>query len=291
KRGRPPGRFSLIASRESHSSVASAAAVMDIDIVSAAIDDQRRLTGDAVRTALDGMSPEDREGVFAVVATAGTTNMGVVDDLVGLAEVCAENDLWFHVDGAYGGAALLSPRTRGLFDGVEHADSFIVDPHKWLFAPYDSCALLYRDPDLAAAAHTQKAGYLDVLEHERSPSDLAHHLTRRARGLPFWFSLATHGVKAYREAVESSLSLAEATRSIIADHEDLELLEPTGLSVVVFRRIGWDKSAYQEWSDRLLRQGLAFVTPTKVDGETVLRFCFINPRTTEHHVELILSTL
>jgi len=291
KRGRPSGRFSLIASRESHSSVASAAAVMDVDVVPALIDDKRRLTGDAVRAALAEMSPEDRAGVFAVVATAGTTNMGVVDDLVGLAEVCAEHDLWFHVDGAYGAAALLSPRTRGLFDGIEHADSFIVDPHKWLFAPFDCCALLYRDPDLAAAAHTQKAGYLDVLAHERSPSDLAHHLTRRARGLPFWFSLATHGVRAYREAVEASLDNADAARAMIAENPDLELLEPTGLSVVVFRRVGWDSSAYQEWSDRLLRQGLAFVTPTKLDGETVLRFCFINPRTTPHHIELILSTL
>jgi len=291
QRGRPHGRFCVIASKESHSSIASAAAVMDIDVVPVAIDEGRRLTGDAVSTAIAAMKAEEREGLFAVVATSGTTNMGIVDDLDGLAEVCIEHDLWFHVDGAYGGAALLSPKTRGQFDGVEHADSFIVDPHKWLFAPFDCCALLYKDPDLAAAAHTQKAGYLDVLEHERSPSDLAHHLTRRARGLPFWFSLATHGIREYREAVEASLDLAEETRQMISDNPDLELLEPTGLSVVVFRRVGWDPSAYQEWSDRLLRQGLAFVTPTKVDGETVLRFCFINPRTTIGHVELILSTL
>ena len=97
-----------------------------------------------------------------MVASAGATNAGTVDDLAGVADVCAERGLWFHVDGAYGGAGLLAPSVRPLFDGVERADSFIVDPHKWLFAPYDACALLYRDPSVALAAHRQAASYLET---------------------------------------------------------------------------------------------------------------------------------
>lgn len=290
-RGRPSGRWMVAASVEAHSSVRSAADVMDVEVLPVATGPDRRLTADALRAALAPLSEAERSAVFAVVATAGTTNLGIVDDVDGVADVCAEAGLWLHVDGAYGGAAALVPEHRHLFAGCGRADSFIVDPHKWLFAPFDSCALLYRDPDLAVAAHTQKAGYLDVLAGERNPSDLAHHLTRRSRGIPLWFSLATHGLGAYREAVRAGLELASTTREMVAGHPSLELIEPTGLSVVAFRRRGWDVAAYDEWSDRLLRRGLAFVTPTKVDDEPALRFCFVNPRTSRDDVELVLSTL
>lgn len=290
-RGRPPGSWLVAASAEAHASVQSAADVMDVDVLSIATDDQRRLTPENLQAQIDQLSPEGRAGLFAVVVTAGTTNLGVVDDVEGIAEICEAEGLWLHVDGAYGGAAALVPEAQELFRGCGRADSFIVDPHKWLFAPYDSCALLYKNPDIALRAHTQHAGYLDVLEGERNPSDMAHHLSRRVRGLPFWFSLAVHGVAAYREAVGHGLQLARETRDRIAVNDDLELIEPTGLSVVVFRRVGWAPAQYHEWSERLLRRGLAFVTPTKFDEETVLRFCFVNPRTTMDDVDLILSTL
>src|SRR5438067_2015484 len=106
---------------------------------------------------------EGAGGVYAVVATAGTTNVGIVDDLAGVAEACRDHGLWFHVDAAYGGAALCAPTVRHLFDGIEHADSVVIDPHKWLFAPYDVAALVYRDPADAAAAHTQHAAYLEEI--------------------------------------------------------------------------------------------------------------------------------
>src|SRR4029079_13615608 len=105
------------------------------------------------------LEDNDPKTFFAVVGTAGTTNFGIVDDLAAVAAVCAELGIWFHVDGAYGGAALAAPSARHLFTGVERADSFIVDPHKWLFAPFDCCALIYRDPTLRRAAHTHHAGY------------------------------------------------------------------------------------------------------------------------------------
>jgi glutamate/tyrosine decarboxylase-like PLP-dependent enzyme len=126
--------------------------------------------------------------------------------LEGLANLAAEHDIRLHVDGAYGLAALGDPETRMAFKGIEHADSFIVDPHKWLFAPYDSCALVYRDPIKGAQAHGQQGVYLDTLDHTVwNPSDYALQLTRRARGLPIWFSLVTYGTQAYAQAIAKTV--------------------------------------------------------------------------------------
>ena len=189
---RPPGRLQVAATDEVHSSIVTAAAVMDVDVVGVPTDAGGRMRADALEAALTDRAGE---GLFAAVATAGTTNLGVIDDLAGIADVCARRGIWFHVDAAYGGAALAAPSVRGRFAGIERCDSFIVDPHKWLFAPFDCCALLYRRPELARAAHAQHAGYLEPLQGgaEWNPSDYAVHLSRRARGLPFWFSLAAHG--------------------------------------------------------------------------------------------------
>ena len=180
----------------------------------AAPDARGRLGGEAVARALD----EHGAAVFAVVATGGTTNFGIVDDIASIAEVTRARGVWLHVDGAYGLAAMLVERMRPTFAGVEHADSVIVDPHKWLFAPFDVCALLYRDPDQARLAHTQKAEYLDTLTESAdwNPSDLGIQLTRRARGLPLWFSLAAHGTEQYRAAIDHGITLART----VADEID-----------------------------------------------------------------------
>jgi glutamate/tyrosine decarboxylase-like PLP-dependent enzyme len=158
--GEGPRPWKVAATAGSHSSIASACHVMDAELVSVPVDEQWRMTGEALREVLEQERPET---VFAVVATCGTTNFGVIDDLASVAEVGGEFGLWLHVDGAYGGAGLAAPSIRDRYAGVERADSFIVDPHKWLFAPFDCCALLYREPALARAAHTQKASYLDVI--------------------------------------------------------------------------------------------------------------------------------
>jgi L-2,4-diaminobutyrate decarboxylase len=281
----------VAASTGAHSSIATAARVMDLDLLDVAVDERGRLTAGALRDALAEVeSPED---VFAVVATAGTTNVGVVDDLAGVAAVARARDLWFHVDGAYGAAALLSPRRRSLFEGIEWADSLIVDPHKWLFAPYDCCALVYRDPATARAAHRQHGEYLDVLSDsgDWNPSDYAVHLTRRARGMPLWFSLVTHGTAAYRGAVEASINLAETTARLIDSRPHVELCLEPELSVVVFRRLGWVAPDYHRWSQRLLDDGVAFVVPTTWRDEPVMRFCFVNPRTTIDDVRAVLDTM
>jgi L-2,4-diaminobutyrate decarboxylase len=289
----------IMASTGAHSSIVSAGRAMDADVVKVQADAQGRLTGDALEAALTALDPLDRERLIAIVATCGTTNAGVIDDLAGVATACGREGVWMHVDGAYGGAGLVAPSVRDRYRGIEHADSFIVDPHKWLFAPFDCCALVYRDPIEARAVHTQHAEYLDVLHTDDeadqaaqwNPSDFAHHLSRRARGLPFWFSLATHGTDAYRDAVETTLHVARRAAALIGDAPHLELIMEPELSIVMFRRNGWTPAEYQAWSDRMLGDGTAFVVPSSWDGETVLRICVVNPVTTVADIELLVESL
>jgi len=285
----------MLASSGAHSSIAAAGRAMDADVLMVPADARGRMDGAALAATVAGLDPVDRERLFAIVTTCGTTNAGVIDDLQGAADVAERLGVWFHVDGAYGGAGLAAPSVRARYTGIERADSYIVDPHKWLFAPFDCCALLYRDPAEAKRAHTQHAEYLDVLhggdDAEWNPSDYAHHLSRRARGLPLWFSLATHGTDAYRDAVEETLRVAYAGSALIAAAPHLELIMEPDLSVVLFRRVGWDAAQYQGWSDRLLDAGIAFVTPTGWQGETVLRICVVNPRTTVDDIALLVDSL
>lgn len=272
-----------------HSSIRLAAMVTDVPVLAVRGDAEGRLTGEHLRRALDDSDVE----VLAVMATAGATNTGRIDDLGGVAEVCAERGLWLHVDGAYGCAALASSLARPRFAGIERADSFVVDPHKWLFTPFDCAALVYRNPSLARAALTQRAGYLETLmpTAELNPSDLAIHMTRRVRGLPLWFSLTAHGTAAYDRAVTRGIELAEiaAIRIVAAPH--LELVMEPELSVVLFRRSGWSPEEYQRWSDRALESGLGLLVPTVHDGETMFRLCFVNPTTTEQDIDALLDAM
>jgi L-2,4-diaminobutyrate decarboxylase len=287
--GAAPPRWRVACSEEVHSSVRTAAKLMDVDVLPVEADEHGRLHGEALRAALDGAG-----GVFAAVATAGTTNVGLLDDLAGVAAACREHDVWLHVDGAYGAAGLCAPSVRARYAGIEHADSLIVDPHKWLFAPFDVCALLYRDPRIAKAAHTQHAEYLDVLhgdDGDWNASDYAHHLSRRARGLPFWFSLATYGTDAYRDGVETTLQVAHAGADLIRSSEHCQLVVEPELSVVVFRRLGWTAADYSAWTSRQLADGFAFVVPSAWDGETVLRYCVVNPATSVDDIAAIVDSL
>ena len=188
------------------------------------------------------------------------SSLGIIDDLEGIGKAANDRGIWYHVDGAYGLAALASPHTKPLFKGVELADSFIVDPHKWLFAPFDACALIYRNPETGRKAHTQHAGYLETLDKgEWNPSDYAIHLTRRVRGLPFWFSLATHGTKKYAESMDKTMQVAREAAALIREHANLELLMEPELSIVAFTRKGWTQADYQQWSNKLLNDQIGFV--------------------------------
>ena len=292
KKGPNPQRWVILCSDEAHSSITSAANVMDVDVLKVAVDKDGRLQGKAVASAIDHLHSTTQNRVFAVVATSGTTNLGIIDDLKGIAQAAQERSIWFHVDGAYGLAALCAPSVRAMFNGIEQADSFIVDPHKWLFAPFDACALVYRNPNLAKQVHSQHASYLDTLKDDNwSPSDYAIHLTRRTRGLPFWFSLAAHGTDAYTDAMEQTLRVAQEAAELVRNHPNLELLFEPELSIVAFTRTGWSSKDYQKWSDQLLADQVGFIPPSSHNGQPILRFAIVNPWTKISDISMILERL
>ena len=285
-------RWVIACSEEAHSSIVTAANVMDVDVLKVPVAENGKLMGSAVAQAIDELHATTTKRVIAVVATSGTTNLGIIDDLKGIATAAHERGVWFHVDGAYGLAALCAPSVRAKFDGIEEADSFIVDPHKWLFAPYDACALVYREPELARAVHSQHASYLETLKDGAwSPSDYAIQLTRRTRGLPFWFSLAAHGTDAYTDAMEHTIAVAQEAADLIRKHPNLELICEPELSIVAFTRTGWVAADYQDWSDKLLADQVGFIPPSSHHGQAILRFAIVNPWTKSRDIEMILSRL
>jgi len=285
-------KWAIACSAEAHSSIATAAKIMDVELVKIEPREDLRIHGDDIAAAIDRYHTTNVGRICAVVATSGTTNLGVIDDLEGAGKAARDRNIWFHVDGAYGLAGLCAPSVRSLFNGIELCDSFIVDPHKWLFAPYDACALVYRNPEIARTTHTQHATYLESLhDGSWSPSDYAIQLTRRTRGLPFWFSLAAAGTDAYRDAVEESLTVAKNAADLIRAHPRLELLRQPDLSIVAFTRTGWSRDEYQKWSDQLLEDQIGFVTPSSHQGQTILRFAIVNPWTTMADIDAILATL
>jgi len=252
-------RWVLAASADSHSSIKSAAQVMDVELLLIEPDQNGVLQGDSCASVIDKYHRDNpNHQVFALVATA-----------------------------------LCAPSVRPLFNGVEMADSFIVDPHKWLFAPFDACALIYRNPALAKQAHLQKAAYLETLDEDNqwNPSDYAIHLTRRARGLPFWFSLAAHGTDAYAKAMERTMDVAKDAAIQVRNHPNLKLVIEPSLSIVAFERVGWGRGDYEKWSDKLLADQIGFVTPSSYQGRPILRFAIVNPWTKESDISAILATL
>jgi glutamate/tyrosine decarboxylase-like PLP-dependent enzyme len=285
-------KWVIACSDQAHSSIASAAQVMDVEVLKIKVDETGKLQGESVAKEIDALHRQSGRRVFAIVATAGTTNLGIIDDLAGIGAAAEARNIWFHIDGAYGLAALCAPSVRPKFNGVESADSLIVDPHKWLFAPFDACALIYREPNLAREVHTQHASYLDTLQDGKwNPSDYAIHLTRRTRGLPFWFSLAAYGTDAYSEAMEQSLEVAKYAAKKVNEHPNLELLQEPELSIVAFTRKGWNPSDYQKWSDELLTDQVGFIPPSSHNGQPILRFAIVNPWTKFSDIDLILQRL
>ena len=287
----------VVTSNGAHSSIKAMAKVIDADVL--LIETESRLEGSCLAETLSRMSAEDRRRVFAVIATAGTTNSGIIDDLAGIADICRSEGTWFHVDAAYGGGALAARSVRHLFTGIEKADSVTIDPHKWLFSPYDCGAVIYREPELAKKAHAQEGSYLDIFSDEGAqgfnPSDYQIQLTRRVRGLPLWFSLAMHGTERYEKAIERGIELAQIAGRLITEFEHTELVREPSLSCVLYRRKGWEAEDYRAWTYKNHKSGFALVAPTKwrnPEGpETVSRFCFINPDTTEQDITDILATM
>ena len=282
-------RLRVVVGTDAHSSIVNTLRLLEMDALVVETPDHR-LTAETVRSAID--ADRDVSDIAAVVCTSGTTNAGIIDDLAGVGAIARERGWWFHVDGAYGGSGIFARSLRSKYDGIELADSFILDPHKWLFTPFDCCAVLYRNPELARTTHTQDASYLDVIhssDGEWNPTDYAYHLTRRARGLPLWFSLAVYGVQAYRDAIEVAAGLARETAELVRQAPQLELVREPDLGVVLFRRLGWKPEDYDRWAQQLHDDEVAFIPPSKWAGETVGRFAFLHPDTSLDLVREILA--
>ena len=280
------GRRTVVMADTAHASVNNALHILGLDALVVPTGPDCRLTGAAVRAAIG-----DRTDIAAIVAAGGSTNAGVIDDLAGCADVGGELGAWFHVDGAYGLTAMLLPEMRPKFDGIERADSFIVDPHKWMFAPAGSCALVYRQPRLARDTHTQHGPYIDVLRTDDdayNPCDLGYQLTRRASGLPVWFAMALHGLDAHRSAIRHGIVLAEAMAAALDAQPLTELIMQPELGVVLFRRNGWGR---EEWAAWLLRDQVAFVAPSTYRGEPMGRLVFMHPRTPLTIIDELMASL
>ncbi|HWM04950.1 MAG TPA: aminotransferase class V-fold PLP-dependent enzyme [Actinophytocola sp.] len=250
--------------------------------------------------ALDRMVAEDRAAgrrPFCVVASAGTTNTGAVDPLPEVAAVCARHDLWLHVDGAYGGAFLLTERGRAAMRGIELADSVTLDPHKGFFLPYGTGALLVRDGALLRAAHSLDAAYLQDIAEETEIPNIAEYsaeLSREFRGLRLWLPVKLHGMAAFREALDEKLDLAQDVHDQLCTVPGLELPWPPGLSIVAFRYLPPDddpNEATLRLLDRINSSGRIFLSSTTIDGSVYLRICVLSHRThadrTDEAVEII----
>lgn len=290
-RDQADGRRTVVVADTAHASIDNALHLLGMTPLVVDTGAACRLTGEAVRAATAG-----RDDIAAVVAAGGSTNAGIVDDLEGCADAAAGLGAWFHVDGAYGLAALLLPEMASAFRGIERADSFIVDPHKWLFAPAGSCALVYRRPELARRTHTQHGPYIDVLHtaddaSAYNPSDLGYQLTRRASGLPIWFALAVHGLEAHRVAIRRGVELAARMAAALEAGESTSLVMRPQLGVVLFRRDGWTAADWSAWAARCLEAQIAFVAPTTYRGEAVGRLVFMHPSTPDAIVDELMATL
>jgi aromatic-L-amino-acid decarboxylase len=292
KLGGPDPSAVVYVSDQAHSSVAKGLRVLGFatgQVRAVSVDDGLRMDPGALTSLIaddrqKGMRP------FCVVASAGTTNTGAVDPLERLSAVCRGNDMWLHVDGAYGAAAVLSPRGRAALRGIELADSIALDPHKWLFQPFEIGCVLVRDMDhlrQAFAVHPEdNASYLaDVgrmAEREVAFYEHGVQLTRSFRALKLWMSLRVFGLAAFRETIDRGIALAEEVEQMLRSDPRWEVVTTAQLAVVTFAPratsdVKEGNARVERAVERLTADGYAMVTSTQVRGRTVFRFCLIHP--------------
>ncbi|WP_271767394.1 pyridoxal phosphate-dependent decarboxylase family protein [Aquimarina algiphila] len=252
-----------------------------------------KLKNAIARDRLEGLQP------FCIIASAGTTNTGTVDPLNDIATICEREHLWLHIDGAYGGAAILANTGKTLLNGIERADSLTVDPHKWFYQPYEIGCLLVKDHNWLSSTFSEKPEYLRDIEGNESEINFYDHgiqLTRRFRALKFYMSLKTFGLNSFRKAIQYNIDLAEQTEDILRRSSHWEITSPATLAIINFRYnpIGQHLSEKeldqinQNISNKIVTSREALLVTTILQGQIVLRMCLINPRTT---IEDIKDTL
>jgi glutamate/tyrosine decarboxylase-like PLP-dependent enzyme len=247
------------------------------------------------RDVLEAAIGTAQEGRATIVATAGTTNTGAVDPLGSLADLCAQRDLWLHVDGAYGAPAALSPAGRAALQGIERADSLTLDPHKWLFQPYDIGCVLVRRPGVLEACYTMNPEYLrDVQAQGEGEIDLRNRgpeLSRRARATKLWLTFKAHGARSLGDAVGRCIALAESVQAELEADPYWEVVTPAQLGVITFAAPGLSGPEHIDRARALTASGFAAVSCTELSGRSVYRLCLINPRTTLEDVTETLRRL
>ena len=256
-------------------------------------DGDMRLPVAALTAAIGEDKTAGRRPAF-VVANAGTTNTGAVDPLPEIADLCRAEGLWLHVDGAYGASAALCDAGRRVLRGIERADSLVLDPHKWLFQPYDLGCLLVSRPGVLKRAFHMSPDYLaDVtaVNEEVDFRDRSLELTRRGRALKLWLSFRIYGVERLSAAIAHGIALAEHAERVIARDGAWEVVTPAQLGIITFAERGADHEAHLAKTAALAEAGYAVVTTTRVRGRSALRFCTINPRTSAHDVSSVLERL
>lgn len=252
-----------------------------------------KLKNAIARDKIEGLKP------FCLIASSGTTNTGTVDPLEELAAICKKENIWLHVDGAFGAAAILSKDGKKILKGIDKADSITIDPHKWLFQPYEIGCLLVRDHKYLSGTFTEKPVYLRDIEGNQSEINFYDHgieLTRHFRALKFYMSIKTFGLKVFREAIDYNINLAELVEAELRKSNKWEVVSPATLAIINFRynpvneKLSENKvdSINQKIATKIMASGEALLVTTILLGQVVLRMCLINPRTT---LEDVKSTL
>lgn len=249
-----------------------------------------KLKNEIAKDKLQGKKP------FCIIATAGTTNTGAVDPLDILADICQEENCWFHIDAAYGGAAILSEKGKKALKGIERADSLTVDPHKWFFQPYEIGCLLVKNQSWLSYTFSEKPEYLRDIEGNESEInfyDYGIQLTRRFRALKFYMSIKTYGLQAFRKAISYNIDLAEQTENYLRNSHTWEVVSQANLAIINFRFHPLEKNfnekqldfLNQKISEKIIESREALLVTTILQNQVVIRMCLINPNTTFNHVK------
>jgi Glutamate decarboxylase and related PLP-dependent proteins len=294
-------KLTVYTSGQAHSSVTRAAWIAGVprdNVRTVGMDDRYRMITDDLERAVEsdrsaGLSP------FIVVASAGTTNTGSVDPLHEIADFCVGAKLWLHVDAAYAGFAALTPEGKRLLSGLERADSLTLDPHKWLFVPFECGCLLVRDPATLTAAFRIMPEYLkDVQpgEEEVNFADRGEQLTRYSRALKVWLSVNYFGTEAIADAIEQAMDRARLLEELVRASADFEILSPAQFGIVCFRagpRNVSDTTELDALNERInarvVAEGRFLISSTRLRGAFSLRMCTLGFRTTMEDIRQLFA--
>ncbi len=298
--------MTIYASEEVHMSIPKAADILGFgrdNVRTIACDERQRMRVDLLRQQIQtDVSKELRP--FCVVASAGTTNTGVVDPLNAIADVAAEFDLWFHVDGAYGAPGSLDAGKKSLFAGLERANSVSLDPHKWLYVPIDAGCLLFRNEAAARAAFStgEEADYVKTLGYSDEEAfafwDYGVELSRRFRALKVWLTLQYYGSRRIAQAISEDIALAAYLGESVSNAEDFELLAQVELSICCFRyvpRKGMSDQELDQLNEKIMetvqKGGRTYLSNATVNGKFALRACITNFRTTKSDIDETIAVI